>query len=117
MSMYTDPESYPVWKIRVQIEGNCVFTYLDAFSTEEDFEGISYRIIRIWMNSKSITSAVVLGDVKVKKFLNNVLQEAVRTNSSEQDMLYLKKTFRQVYHILTGRYQRWLSPEATADFK
>ena len=37
MSMYTDPDH-----IRVEdpgkIEGNCVFTYLDAFSTEEDFK-------------------------------------------------------------------------------
>ena len=35
--MYTDPDH-----IRVEdpgkIEGNCVFTYLDAFSTEEDFK-------------------------------------------------------------------------------
>ena len=39
MSMYTDPDH-----IRVEdpgkIEGNCVFTYLDAFSTEEDFKVI-----------------------------------------------------------------------------
>ena len=37
MSMYTDPDH-----IRVEdpgkIEGNCVFTYLDAFSSEEDFK-------------------------------------------------------------------------------
>ena len=50
MSMYTDPGH-----LRVQdpgkIEGNTVFTYLDAFCRPEHFER-SCRIIRIWKNWK-----------------------------------------------------------------
>ena len=37
MSMYTDPDHIHV-EDPGKIEGNCVFTYLDAFSTEEDFK-------------------------------------------------------------------------------
>ena len=71
MSMYTDPDH-----IRVEdpgkIEGNCVFTYLDAFSTEEDFK----EFLPDYKNLDELKEHYQrggLGDVKVKKFLNNVL--------------------------------------------
>ena len=73
MSMYTDPDH-----IRVEdpgkIEGNCVFTYLDAFSTEEDFK----EFLPDYKNLDELKEHYQrggLGDVKVKKFLNNVLQK------------------------------------------
>ena len=73
MSMYTDPDH-----IRVEdpgkIEGNCVFTYLDAFSTEEDFK----EFLPDYKNLDELKEHYRrggLGDVKVKKFLNNVLQK------------------------------------------
>lgn len=75
MSMYTDPNH-----IRVedpgQVEGNPVFVYLDAFSKPEHFE-------RFLPNYKDVRELAEhykrggLGDVKVKKFLNNVLQDTL----------------------------------------
>ena len=73
MSMYTDPNH-----IRVddpgQVEGNPVFVYLDAFSKPEHFE----RYLKDYANLTELKehySRGGLGDVKVKKFLNAVLQE------------------------------------------
>ena len=72
MSMYTDPNH-----IRVedpgQIEGNSVFTYLDAFCRPEHFEQFlpDYKNLD---ELKEHYSRGGLGDVKVKKFLNKVLE-------------------------------------------
>lgn len=72
MSMYTDPDH-----IRVQdpgkLEGNTVFTYLDAFCQPEHFaEFLSdYQSLD---ELKAHYQRGGLGDVKVKKFLNNVMQ-------------------------------------------
>ena len=72
MSMYTDPDH-----IRIEdpgkIEGNCVFTYLDAFCKPEHFEQFlpEYKSLD---ELKEHYQRGGLGDVKVKKFLNNVLQ-------------------------------------------
>ena len=94
--MYTDPDH-----IRVEdpgkIEGNCVFTYLDAFSTEEDFK----EFLPDYKNLDELKEHYQrggLGDVKVKKFLNNVLQKQLepirqRRHEYEKDIL-------EVYHIL-----------------
>ena len=72
MSMYTDPNH-----IRVedpgQIEGNTVFTYLDAFCKEEYFA----EFLPDYANLDELKAHYQrggLGDVKVKKFLNNVMQ-------------------------------------------
>lgn len=72
MSMYTDPNH-----IRVEdpgsLEGNCVFIYLDAFCKEEHFA-------EFWPEYKNLDELKAhyqrggLGDVKVKKFLNKVLE-------------------------------------------
>ena len=96
MSMYTDPDH-----IRVEdpgkIEGNCVFTYLDAFSTEEDFK----EFLPDYKNLDELKEHYQrggLGDVKVKKFLNNVLQkqlEPIRQRRHEYE-----KDIPEVYHIL-----------------
>lgn len=96
MSMYTDPEH-----IRVEdpgkIEGNCVFTYLDAFSSEEDFK----EFLPDYANLDELKEHYRkggLGDVKVKKFLNNVLQkqlEPIRQRRHEYE-----KDIPGVYHIL-----------------
>lgn len=96
MSMYTDPEH-----IRVQdpgkIEGNTVFTYLDAFCRPEYFE-------EFWPDYANLDEVKEhyqrggLGDVKVKKFLNNVLQaelEPIRARRKEYE-----KDIPAVYEIL-----------------
>ena len=96
MSMYTDPDH-----IRVEdpgkIEGNCVFTYLDAFSSEEDFK----EFLPDYNNLDELKDHYRrggLGDVKVKKFLNNVLQkqlEPIRNKRHEYE-----KDIPGVYEIL-----------------
>ena len=96
MSMYTDPDH-----IRVEdpgkIEGNCVFTYLDAFSSEEDFK----EFLPDYNNLDELKNHYRrggLGDVKVKKFLNNVLQkqlEPIRNKRHEYE-----KDIPGVYEIL-----------------
>lgn len=72
MSMYTDPDH-----IRVQdpgkLEGNTVFTYLDAFCQPEHFAEFlpDYQSLD---ELKAHYQRGGLGDVKVKKFLNNVMK-------------------------------------------
>ena len=72
MSMYTDPDHIKV-SDPGKIEGNTVFTYLDAFSKEEDF-GLFLPEYNNLDELKDHYKRGGLGDVKVKKFLNNVLQ-------------------------------------------
>ena len=73
MSMYTDPEHIHVADLG-HIEGNTVFTYLDAFCRPEHFE-------RYWNEYANLDEVKAhyqrggLGDMKVKRFLNNILQE------------------------------------------
>ena len=75
MSMFTDPNH-----LRVDdpgsLEGNTVFTYLDAFCKEEHFG----RYLPEYANLDELKAHYQrggLGDVKVKKFLNNIMQETL----------------------------------------
>lgn len=76
MSMYTDPNHLRV-QDPGQVEGNPVFTYLDAFSEPGDFAAF-------WPDYANLDEVKAhyqkggLGDVKVKRFLNSVLQERLR---------------------------------------
>ena len=73
MSMYTDPNH-----IRIEdpgnLEGNTVFTYLDAYCNDGHFAEYlpEYSCLQ---ELKDHYTRGGLGDVKVKKFLNNVMQE------------------------------------------
>ncbi len=73
MSMYTDPEHIHV-SDPGHVEGNTVFTYLDAFCRPEHFE-------RYWTDYATLDEVKEhyrrggLGDMKLKRFLNNILQE------------------------------------------
>lgn len=88
-SMYTDPDH-----LRVddpgKIEGNTVFTYLDAFCTDSDFA-------EYWPEYKNLDELKAhyrkggLGDMKCKKFLNGVINRMlepmrVRRHELEQDI-------------------------------
>ncbi|KGI61347.1 tryptophan--tRNA ligase [Prevotella sp. S7 MS 2] len=88
-SMYTDPDH-----LRVddpgKVEGNAVFTYLDAFSTDDDFA-------EFWPEYKNLQELKDhytrggLGDMKCKKFLNQILNKMlepirVRRHEFEQDI-------------------------------
>ena len=72
MSMFTDPNHLRV-EDPGRVEGNPVFLYLDAFSRPEHFE----EFLPDYKNLDELKDHYTrggLGDVKVKKFLNNVMQ-------------------------------------------
>ena len=96
MSMYTDPDHIKI-EDPGKLEGNTVFTYLDAFSTKEHFEEFlpDYSCLD---ELKEHYTKGGLGDVKVKKFLNNVIQselEPIRNRRAEY-----QKDITYVYDIL-----------------
>lgn len=96
MSMYTDPLHIQV-SDPGHIEGNTVFTYLDAFSTPEHFAEYlpEYKSLD---ELKEHYQRGGLGDVKIKKFLNKVMQEElspIRERRKEYE-----KDIPAVYDIL-----------------
>ena len=96
MSMYTDPTHIQI-SDPGHVEGNCVFTYLDAFSNEGHFA----EYLPEYANLDELKAHYTrggLGDVKIKKFLNNVLQEElspIRARRAE-----FEKDIPMVYDIL-----------------
>ena len=76
MSMYTDP-THLRRDDPGHVEGNPVFTYLDAFSTPEHFAAFAPEYANL-DEMKAHYTRGGLGDVKVKRFLNNVMQETLR---------------------------------------
>lgn len=96
MSMYTDPTHIQV-SDPGHLEGNTVFTYLDAFSKPEHFE----EYLPEYANLDELKAHYTrggLGDVKIKKFLNNIMQEElapIRARRAE-----FEKDIPAVYEIL-----------------
>ena len=96
MMMFTDPDHLKV-SDPGKLEGNTVFTYLDAFCRPEHFE----RYLPEYENLDALKAHYQrggLGDVKVKKFLNAVLQEElepIRARRKEYE-----KDIPAVYEIL-----------------
>lgn len=95
-SMYTDPTHLNV-SDPGHVEGNAVFTYLDAFSTDDDFA-------EFWPEFKNLDELKAaytvggIGDMKCKKLLNNVINKMlepmrVRRHELEQDI-------PEIYNIL-----------------
>ena len=96
MSMFTDPNH-----IRVQdpgkVEGNPVFIYLDAFCRPEHFE----EFLPDYNNLDELKAHYQrggLGDVKVKEFLNNVIQSELEPIRERRKMW--EKNLPDVYDIL-----------------
>lgn len=96
MSMYTDPNH-----IRVEdpgnVEGNVVFTYLDVFAHDEDFA----KYLPEYKNLDELKAHYKrggLGDITIKKFLNNILQDMLRP-IRERRIAY-SKDIESVYKIL-----------------
>ena len=96
MSMFTDPNH-----IRVQdpgkVEGNPVFIYLDAFCRPEHFE----EFLPDYNNLDELKAHYQrggLGDVKVKKVLNNVIQSELEPLRERRKMW--EKNLPDVYDIL-----------------
>ena len=96
MSMFTDPGH-----LRVEdpgsLEGNTVFIYLDAFCKDEHFE----RYLPDYANLDELKAHYQrggLGDVKVKKFLNHVMQETLEPIRNRRKEL--QKDIPYIYEVL-----------------
>ncbi|MDD6212780.1 MAG: tryptophan--tRNA ligase [Clostridiales bacterium] len=96
MSMFTDPNHLRV-QDPGQVEGNPVFIYLDAFCRDEHFERYcpDYSCLQ---EMKDHYSRGGLGDVKVKKFLNQVIQEELEPIRNRRKEF--EKDIPEVYRIL-----------------
>lgn len=96
MSMFTDPNHLRV-EDPGKVEGNPVFIYLDAFSKPEHFaEYLSEYAGLDELKAHYMRGG--LGDVKVKKFLNAVIQEElspIRARRKE-----FEKDIPEIYNIL-----------------
>ena len=96
MSMFTDPEHLLV-SDPGHLEGNTVFTYLDAFCKPEHFG----RYLPDYANLDELKAHYQrggLGDVKVKKFLNNIIQEELEPIRARRKEL--EKDIPAIYEIL-----------------
>ena len=102
MNMYTDPTHIKV-SDPGHLEGNTVFTYLDAFSKEEDFA----KYLPEYNNLDELKEHYTrggLGDVKIKRFLNSIMQaelEPIRARRKEYE-----KDIAAVYDILRAGSDR-----------
>lgn len=96
MNMYTDPTHIKI-SDPGHLEGNTVFTYLDAFSKPEDFA----KYLPEYKNLDELKEHYTrggLGDVKIKSFLNSIVQaelEPIRARRREYE-----KDIAAVYDIL-----------------
>lgn len=96
MSMYTDPDHIHV-SDPGKVEGNTVFEYLDAFVKEDSFE----KYLPEYNNLDELKAHYTrggLGDVKIKLFLNNILQELLKPIRERRKEL--EKDPQAVYKIL-----------------
>ncbi len=96
MNMYTDPLHLKV-SDPGHLEGNTVFTYLDAFCKDEHFE----RYLPEYANLDEMKAHYVkggLGDMKVKRFLNNVMQETLEPIRNRRKEL--EKDIPAVFDVL-----------------
>ncbi len=102
MSMYTDPLHVNV-SDPGHIEGNTVFTYLDAFCKPDDF-GLYWPDFSSLDELKAAYEKGGIGDVKVKKFLEKILNaelEPIRQRRKEYE-----KDIPAVYEILKKGSER-----------
>lgn len=99
MSMYTDPNH-----IKISDPGNCtdnpVFIYLDAFATDEHFQ----KYLPEYENLEALKAHYErggLGDIKVKRFLNQVMQD-VLTPIRERRAYYEKRPMEVRQILIDG---------------
>ncbi len=115
MSMFTDPNHLKV-EDPGQVEGNPVFIYLDAFCRDEHFA----RFLPEYENLDALKAHYTrggLGDVKVKKFLNKVLQEELAPIRARRKQF--EKDIPAVYKILEegSRKAEAVAAQTLADVK
>lgn len=96
MSMYTDPNHIKV-EDPGNVKDNAVFTYLDAFATDEHFK----KYLADYNNLDELKMHYErggLGDVKLKKFLFQVLEDVL--NPIREKRAYYEEHLDEVYQIL-----------------
>jgi len=96
MQMYTDPKHLKV-EDKGNVEENVVFTYLDVFASDEHFE----KYLPEYKNLEELKNhyrSGGLGDVKVKKFLYEVLEEFL--TPIREKRAYYEEHLDLVYKIL-----------------
>lgn len=96
MNMYTDPNHIKITDPGC-VEGNTVFTYLDAFCKDEHFA----KYLPDYQNLDELKQHYRnggLGDVKIKKFLFNVLEEELSVLRERRH--YYEQNIQYVYEIL-----------------
>lgn len=112
MSMFTDP-THLRRDDPGHVEGNPVFTYLDAFCKDEYFAEFlpEYKNLD---EMKAHYTRGGLGDVKVKRFLNNVMQAELAPIRERRQ--YWEQHLDDVVDILkTGTEKQ--QPKPTAPFR
>ncbi len=95
-SMYTDPDHIKV-ELPGKVEGNVVFTYLDVFCKEDSFE----KYLKEYKNLDELKEHYRkggLGDVKIKNFLYNVLEEELKPIRERR--IELAKNPDYIYEVL-----------------
>ena len=95
-SMYTDPNHIKV-EDKGKVEGNVVFTYLDTFCKEDSF----VKYLPEYKNLDELKAHYQrggLGDMKIKRFLNDILQEELRPIRERREEL--AKNPEYVYNVL-----------------
>ena len=95
-SMYTDPNHIKVTDPG-NVEGNVVFTYLDVFCKNDSFS----KYLPEYKNLDELKDHYKrggLGDMKIKKFLNDILQEELRPIRERREKL--EKNPEYVYNVL-----------------
>lgn len=95
-SMYTDPNHIKVTDPG-SLEGNTVFTYLDAFADDTDFA----EFLPEYQNLDELKAHYQrggLGDMKVKRFLNSVIQKELAPIRAKRKEL--EKDIPAIYQIL-----------------
>ena len=115
MGMYTDPNHIKV-SDPGKVEGNVVFTYLDVFCKEDSFA----KYLPEYKNLDELKAHYQrggLGDVKIKLFLNDILQEELKPIRERREEL--AKNPEYVYGVLREgtRKARMAAKETLAEVK
>lgn len=95
-SMYTDPTHLNV-SDPGHVEGNAVFTYLDAFSTDADFAEFWPEFSNLDELNTAYTAGGI-GDMKCKKLLNNVLEKMLAPMRARRQEF--EKDIPEIYNML-----------------
>ena len=115
MGMYTDPNHIKV-SDPGKVEGNVVFTYLDVFCKDDSFA----KYLPEYKNLDELKAHYQrggLGDVKIKLFLNDILQEELKPIRERREEL--AKNPEYVYGVLREgtRKARIAAKETLDEFK